>query len=403
MKRILLAFGLLLTAGKAFAGYPPYTGTTPPANGIVTQYLSGKICVAASSGTAGTCAILLDGTNGKVTGISFSTTAVIGSTSAVYIDGSLYGAGTVGSPIGVRSSSVAVLNVSGRIPNAYLNSSSVTLQGNTFNAAGGLVQLNGSAQLPAVDGSLLTGVAPLVNVAGSMYGTGTSEAPLGVNSSSVAVLSGGLIPSALLNSSSVTLQGNTFNGVSQLVQMTAAGKYPAADGSLITSVPPNLTVTAPITGAGTVASPLALNSAVVTEQGNTFNGVSQLVQTNGNGWLPLLDGRNLVNVSVTAGSLNSTTTITAPQFIASSAPATNGLGPSYLLERTGSLYYGGALWDYSDGTYDHLALGVGSNYQFLNNKVLDVLGNNGAAGGQFNIQSGVNFFLIRALNEYVHP
>lgn len=34
----------------------------------------------------------------------------------------------------------------------------------------------------------------------------------------------------------VTAQGNTFNGSSQLVQTTAAGKYPALDGSLIASV-----------------------------------------------------------------------------------------------------------------------------------------------------------------------
>ena len=35
----------------------------------------------------------------------------------------------------------------------------------------------------------------------------------------------------------VTTQGNVFNGASQLVQLTAAGKYPAVDGSLITNLP----------------------------------------------------------------------------------------------------------------------------------------------------------------------
>lgn len=34
----------------------------------------------------------------------------------------------------------------------------------------------------------------------------------------------------------VTLQGNTFNGNSQLIQTTAVGKYPALDGSLITNI-----------------------------------------------------------------------------------------------------------------------------------------------------------------------
>jgi hypothetical protein len=37
-------------------------------------------------------------------------------------------------------------------------------------------------------------------------------------------------------SSNVTLQGNTFNGASQLVQLTAAGKLPAIDGSLVTGL-----------------------------------------------------------------------------------------------------------------------------------------------------------------------
>lgn len=35
----------------------------------------------------------------------------------------------------------------------------------------------------------------------------------------------------------LTTQGNTFNGISQLVQLTADGKYPALDGSLITNLP----------------------------------------------------------------------------------------------------------------------------------------------------------------------
>lgn len=36
--------------------------------------------------------------------------------------------------------------------------------------------------------------------------------------------------------STITLQGNTFNGNSQLIQTTSAGLYPALDGSLITNI-----------------------------------------------------------------------------------------------------------------------------------------------------------------------
>jgi len=37
--------------------------------------------------------------------------------------------------------------------------------------------------------------------------------------------------------SNVTLQGNTFNGNSELVQLTASGKLPALDGSNLTNLP----------------------------------------------------------------------------------------------------------------------------------------------------------------------
>ena len=41
----------------------------------------------------------------------------------------------------------------------------------------------------------------------------------------------------------ITVQGNTFNGASQLVQMTAAAKLPAVDGSLLTGIPTYLVST----------------------------------------------------------------------------------------------------------------------------------------------------------------
>jgi len=82
----------------------------------------------------------------------------------------------------------------GTVPNANLDSSSVTKQGNALNVANGLVQLSGSA----------------------------------------------LVPNALLDISSVTKQGNIFNGSNQLVKLDASGTLnaTAATGSaysLVTS------------------------------------------------------------------------------------------------------------------------------------------------------------------------
>lgn len=67
MKTLL---ALLFAAAPVFASAPPYTGISQPAGGKVTQYLSGNLCVAASSTTAGTCAVNVDG-SGNVTGSKF--------------------------------------------------------------------------------------------------------------------------------------------------------------------------------------------------------------------------------------------------------------------------------------------------------------------------------------------
>lgn len=84
-----------------------------------------------------------------------------GSTLAV-TTGSLSGFSVVRSSptriINAESTQFNVTPTGGATAYFALNPSSVTLQGNTFNGASKLVQLNASAQLPAVDGSLLTGV-----------------------------------------------------------------------------------------------------------------------------------------------------------------------------------------------------------------------------------------------------
>jgi hypothetical protein len=56
-----------------------------------------------------------------------------------------------------------------------------------------------------------------------------------VNTSVASNITSGILPDARL-SSNVTQQGNTFNGASQLLQLTAAGKLPAIDGSLLTGL-----------------------------------------------------------------------------------------------------------------------------------------------------------------------
>lgn len=148
----------------------------------------------------------------------------------------------------------------------------LTTQGNTFNGASQLVRLDGSSQLPAVSGALLTTL----------------------NASNI---SSGTLADARL-STNVTVQGNTFNGASQLVQLNASTQLPAVSGVNLTNL--NGTNIA----SGTVAD--ARLSANVTLQGNTFNIANKLVQLDASLQLPSVSGVNLtaLNASnISSGTL----------------------------------------------------------------------------------------------------
>jgi len=96
-------------------------------------------------------------------------------------------------------------------------------------------------------------------------------------------------------SPNVTLRGNTFNGPSQLVQLDLAGKLPILDGSSLTSL-----------NAGAISLGILSDARLspnVTLQGNLFNGPNRLVQLDGTGRLPAVDGGKLTNLDAGAISL----------------------------------------------------------------------------------------------------
>ena len=165
------------------------------------------------------------------------------------------------------------LNGSGALVNAVITATNLTTQGNTFNGANQLVQLNGSSQIPALSGALLT------NLNASNISSGTlADARLSTN---------------------VTVQGNTFNGNSQLVQLNSSGQIPAISGALLTNL------NASNVGSGTLAD--ARLSANVTLQGNTFNAPSKLVQLDGSLKLPMVSGENLTDLNasnIASGALS---------------------------------------------------------------------------------------------------
>jgi hypothetical protein len=146
---------------------------------------------------------------------------------------------------------------------AVVATGNLTAQGNTFNGASQLVQLNGSGQLPTLSGVNLTTL----------------------NASNIA---NGTLADARL-STQVTVQGNTFNGASQLVQLNGSTQLPAVSGALVT------TLNASNISSGTLAD--ARLSSQVTVQGNTFNGANQLVRLDGATLLPAVSGINLTNLN----------------------------------------------------------------------------------------------------------
>jgi fibronectin-binding autotransporter adhesin len=139
----------------------------------------------------------------------------------VTVNGSVTANDFTGSGAGITGLDAGNIS-SGTLSNTRL-SSAVTLQGNTFNGSNQLVKLSAGGALPALDGSALTSVdaALLGGQSGSYY----LDAGNATGSLSDARLS-----------ANVTVAGNTFNGVSQLVKTTAGGLLPALNGSLLTAV-----------------------------------------------------------------------------------------------------------------------------------------------------------------------
>ena len=163
-------------------------------------------------------------------------------------------------------SGAVTLNLITPISNSYIDSSSVTKQGNTFNDVNQLVQLDSLGKYPPLGGVNITGL----------------------NASN---LTSGSVDSTLIDSSSVTKQGNTFNGASQLVQLNGSTQLPALSGVNLTNLNASNLVS------GTVPN-ARIDGTSVTLQANTFNGANQLVQLNGSTQLPAVSGALLTNLPV---------------------------------------------------------------------------------------------------------
>ncbi|MCC6573870.1 MAG: hypothetical protein IT462_08765 [Planctomycetes bacterium] len=244
-------------------------------------------------------------------------------------------------------------------------SSNVTLAGNTFNGASQLVQLNGSGNLvlgtrvnlvPSTGsltlGNLTGGVGEVritsgatetvfINGSGGgviqafgniVGGSNTLPGKLSLNDSvggnevgvlqTVATLTGTRTYTLPDMDGTFTLQGNTFNGASQLVQLDGTGKLPAIDGSLLTNLPSGGTLVGDVSGAigsntvdtvgGATAANIALASAAVATATPNVSG-DKLVLRNSFG--------DFAGNVITAVDLNATSNI----LVGSGALTTPGL------------------------------------------------------------------------------
>lgn len=214
-----------------------------------------------------------------------------------------------------------------------------------FNAASELVQLDSSGKLPALDGSALTNVTASAiaanNVTAGTLGTSvkitTANINPGFNGASELVQLDGSAHLPALNASALTsltpanlsagqLPTNVtittanvapgLNGASELVQFDASTHYPAANGSAITSL------TAANIAAGQLPTTVQVTTANITPG---FNGANEIVQLNGSGNLPALNAAALT--SLTAANISAGTL--GPAVIASSVAATGVTAGNY--------------------------------------------------------------------------
>ncbi len=324
--------GNVTKAGNTFNGI----------NGLVQLDGSGKLPVLDGSNLTNITGSSLTGLNAS--NISSGTLADARLSSSVTLMGSVFNGASqlvqlnasseLPALSGVNLTSLNASNLSSGTVNDLRLSSNITKAGNTFNGVSGLVQLDGSGNLPALNGSALT------TLNGSNITSGTvADARLSANvtlmgntfnaaNKLLQLDAGGKIDDTLL-STNVTIVGNTFNGNNQLVKLGGTGALPALNGAALTSLNGSNIAT------GTVAD--ARLSSNVTLMGSAFNGISQLVQLDGSGNLPALNGSALtaINASnVSSGTLND---LRLSSNVTKVGNTFNGISQLVLLDGGGSL------------------------------------------------------------------
>lgn len=250
---------------------------------------------------------------------------------------------------------VATLDGSGIILSAQLPTT-ITKQGNTFNSANQLIQLNSLGKIPTLNASNLTNINA-GNISTGIVGVGRLPIFVGSGGGHAA----GIVPDAgsiagtsrylredgswitpNFTGGSGTVTSVDFTG-DNIVFETATGGPITTNGVLSLSLKSQTSKTF-------LAAPISVNSIpsfrtitiadlpeTLTNQGNAFNGANQLLQLNGIGQLPAISGAlltGLTKAQVGLGNVSNTNTTNATN-ISSGILSVNrltdfvGSGPSH--------------------------------------------------------------------------
>ncbi len=172
---------------------------------------------------------------------------------------------------------------------------SVTQQGNVFNGANQLVQLNGSAQLPALSGINLTSI-DATNITSGTLGNGGVTLALGIFGSITGILGDANIADTITASNYLPLSGGILSG-----SLTVAGVTGLADGDIPNTITIASTSSIDATainsgtlGNGSVILALGLFSSITGSLGDA-NVADNITASN---YLPLGGGTLIGSVTV---------------------------------------------------------------------------------------------------------
>jgi uncharacterized metal-binding protein len=201
-----------------------------------------------------------------------------------------------------------------------------TLDVDSGTTANKIVKLDGSARLPAVDGSQLTNLpsAPVTSVNGA-----TGAVNLYADDTTLNLAGDGIVVSGTGATSTLDVDSGTT--ANKIVKLDGSARLPAVDGSQLTNLPsaPVTSVngatgavniyadntTLNIDGTGLTLSGTGATSTLNVDVGT---GANQIVQLDGSSRLPAVDGSQLTNLpgasrpTVTTDSSGTNSTISDP-------------------------------------------------------------------------------------------